>query len=78
MENAADELLKPLLLKSVKEIAGGERIGLPQRKVKPGALFFSLNGRRGRAGNTPQRPFKKEPWPRSWDGIAPELPPVGA
>ena len=44
-----EELLKPLLLKSVEGETAGEVRGLAchSEKVKPGALFFSLNGRRG-------------------------------
>lgn len=56
-----EELLKPLLLKSVEGETAGEVSGLAchSEKVKPGALFFSLNGRRGEGWQYAAEAFQK-------------------
>lgn len=56
-----EELLKPLLLKSMDGDITGEVSGLAchSGKVKPGALFFSLEGRRGKGWQYAGEAFKR-------------------
>ena len=58
---ALEELLKPLLLKSVEGEIAGEVSGLSchTEKIEPGALFFSLQGRRGKGWQYAAEAFQK-------------------
>ena len=56
-----EELLKPLLIKSVEGEIDGEVCALAchSKKVKPGALFFSLEGRRGKGWQYAEEAFQR-------------------
>ncbi len=58
---ALEELLKPLLLKSVEGEIAGEVSGLSCHtgKIEPGALFFSLQGRRSKGWQYAAEAFQK-------------------
>lgn len=58
---ALEELLKPLLLKRVEGEIAGEVSGLSCHtgKIEPGALFFSLQGRRGKGWQYAAEAFQK-------------------